>query len=391
MATVVSLTPLPVQVDSRTFKQAASFARLGHRSVVVEGSRSSLDRSGLPFELRSPEAAESLEPLLLSRLLAYAGRPGQIAANVVDVLSEWRRRSLTEALRLAPAADLYWLHAFTQAVAADRLSRRYGASFVYDVHDLYFEFDYELPEEKVAGAFYRRLEAFAARRATALVTVSPGLADRYAEHFGRRPTIIRNASDVRLERPVKEDLRTRLGLDDDAFVVLVVGNEKPGMAMPALAEAIERLPDSVHLAIVGAGYNTYRNRSPRIHLHPPVPPDQVSGLIARADLGVCVFRPDTENLRYALPNRLFHIIAAGIPLIYNDLEDVRGLCEANAVGQRIGSLDADMFEATIGDLLADPAKVERLREASVRARGVVNWETEERVLASIIDAALDGG
>ncbi len=38
MSTVVSFTPLPVAADSRTFKEASSFARFGHRSVVIEGA-----------------------------------------------------------------------------------------------------------------------------------------------------------------------------------------------------------------------------------------------------------------------------------------------------------------------------------------------------------------
>jgi glycosyltransferase involved in cell wall biosynthesis len=50
---VVSITPLPVRADSRTFKQASSVARLGYRSIVVEGVRSELDAREFLFELIS--------------------------------------------------------------------------------------------------------------------------------------------------------------------------------------------------------------------------------------------------------------------------------------------------------------------------------------------------
>jgi hypothetical protein len=54
--TIVSITPLAVRSDSRTLKQASSVARLGYRSIVVEGMASKLDRSRLLFELLSVPA-----------------------------------------------------------------------------------------------------------------------------------------------------------------------------------------------------------------------------------------------------------------------------------------------------------------------------------------------
>jgi glycosyltransferase involved in cell wall biosynthesis len=53
MKTVVSITPLKVQADSRTFKQAASVARFGYISIVVEGMESHFDGQELPFQLQT--------------------------------------------------------------------------------------------------------------------------------------------------------------------------------------------------------------------------------------------------------------------------------------------------------------------------------------------------
>jgi glycosyltransferase involved in cell wall biosynthesis len=51
MLRIVSLTPLKVAADSRTYKIAASFGRFGYDSIVVEGYRSELKKSELPFAL----------------------------------------------------------------------------------------------------------------------------------------------------------------------------------------------------------------------------------------------------------------------------------------------------------------------------------------------------
>ena len=54
MYRIVSVTPLKVAADSRTYKMAATFARLGYDSIVYEGLRSDLDKVDLPFALIHP-------------------------------------------------------------------------------------------------------------------------------------------------------------------------------------------------------------------------------------------------------------------------------------------------------------------------------------------------
>ena len=47
--TIVTVTPLAVEADSRTLKQASSVARFGYRSVVVENGKSRFQAVTLPF------------------------------------------------------------------------------------------------------------------------------------------------------------------------------------------------------------------------------------------------------------------------------------------------------------------------------------------------------
>lgn len=61
--TIVSITPLKVQADSRTFKQAASVARLGYKSIVVEGQPSEFDAASLPFQLLTVARNPNVEPV----------------------------------------------------------------------------------------------------------------------------------------------------------------------------------------------------------------------------------------------------------------------------------------------------------------------------------------
>ena len=53
MSRIVSLTPTSVGADSRTWKEAASFARLGHESIVVEGRSSESLADDAPFAVHT--------------------------------------------------------------------------------------------------------------------------------------------------------------------------------------------------------------------------------------------------------------------------------------------------------------------------------------------------
>src|SRR5262249_61007922 len=99
-----------------------------------------------------------------------------------------------------------------------------------------------------------RLEGRFAAGADAVVTVSSGVAGLVEAASGRRPFVIRNCHDERLDRSSAADLRTALGLTPAARLCVVVGNRKPGMAVDLAVAALSHLPEQFHLAFLGPGY-----------------------------------------------------------------------------------------------------------------------------------------
>ena len=88
--TIVSVTPIAVERDSRTFKAAASMARLGYRSIVIEAEPSAGLRNGLPFELITiagspPPGADADGRLAQTEATAAAAAPvARAAARVPE-------------------------------------------------------------------------------------------------------------------------------------------------------------------------------------------------------------------------------------------------------------------------------------------------------------------
>jgi glycosyltransferase involved in cell wall biosynthesis len=390
-------------------------ARLGYESVVVEEQASELAADGLPFEVlgrgpldraaprpggATPHGAET--PGRLTR--AYRRLPARVRQAAERVL----RAPLTVTRYLLgaratadglPRAELYWLHGYHQFPAVWLASRRHRVPFVYDAHDFYPEVieggGDSAVEDRALRAFYLLIERACSRTATDLVTVSDGVAGLIEQRSGRRPWVIRNCAELRDGGARAADVRSTLGLGEDDFLVVMPGNNKPGMrAIEEAIDAFASLPPHAHLAFVGAGYAPLVPRvsaldvGGRVHFPGPVPATEVPAFIRTADAVAVLYVANCRNIALALPNGFFGAIAAGLPLLYPQLPEMRRIAEQHELGLPIDPTSPDSIAAGVRALMDDPNRVAELRDNAERARGVLNWEQEETLLARIVEGAI---
>ena len=429
-STVVFITPIPVARDSRTLKQAASLARRGYRSIVVEGEASGSQAAELPFEVISvggTGTAGEGDPAGIAVPPADAdSTPAEPAApaDSPDVVRRvWRRirRGLLwlryrplpalrkrlfpirwyggwnlRARRALPSADLFVVHHYFLAppVVARSMAPR-GTPYIYDAHDSYFELDPSQLEPDWGQRAWELIERLCVRRATGFVTVSEGVADLLEERHGRRPVVLRNCHDARLDVSTDVDLRTQLGLTSNDFLLVFIGNDKGGVAAEEGLRALASLPESVHLAFVGLGHDRHRERirelglGSRIHLVDPVPPSHVTSFVSSADAAALLYKPVTRDYAYALPNKFFQSIAAGLPTLYpGALLEVAAICERYGFGVPVDTGDPASIAEGVRGMIGDPDELRRLRERAEAARDEESWEREEQKLLGLVDSIL---
>ena len=231
--TIVAVTPVPLDRDSRTLKQAHSLAAVGYRSLVVAAGR--LIEVCADGEIPITQEALLSAPSVTERRmdgLRRANMPWLLHAGLfVGWLGVYGIRSILRPLRRLPYADLYILHecsAYPAVVLRARLAR---ARFIYDAHDFYSAIEPEARQaafdRRFVAPFIRMLERRAMRHAAAVITVSDGLARCLAQAYGRTAFVIRNAHDARLDRQQVPELRERFGLTGSELVLVTVGNAKP--------------------------------------------------------------------------------------------------------------------------------------------------------------------
>lgn len=155
----------------------------------------------------------------------------------------------------------------------------------------------------------------------------------------------------------KFDIRSACGIDNDVPLIIFtggIGGEGRGLhfAVRALAE----LP-GYHLAILGPRHRQQdkwlqeqaiaAKTADRLHLLPPVRPDEVVSATRGADVGICLIQDVTLSYRYAMPNKLFEMCFAGIPIVVSNLPEMGQFVTENQVGLIVDQTDPTAISAGI--------------------------------------------
>jgi glycosyltransferase involved in cell wall biosynthesis len=403
----VSLTPLALETDSRSFRIAQGLAELGYRSIVIEGKASTRHFWDEAIEVRSldPQPGPAAAPaggggrggVVTALREGRGGAPGEALLYAGFRGHHWLRFG-HKARRLVPPAALYYLHSFEFYDAVAPLAARGGARVIYDAHDFYRGIDPAAAQRPFdrnwLRPFFNRQEDRLLANADAVVTVSEGVAGLFEELCGRRPAVIRNCHEDRQDTPPKADLREKLGLSEADRLCVVVGNYKAGMTVQAAIEALALLSDEFHLAFLGRGYEKLAALSRpaeiarRLHFGHVVAPSEVVPTIRSADIGLVIYEPYSENYRYALPNGFFQVVAAGLPLVRGYLPEIEETIGGAEIGECLARLDAASLAGAIKSCAGNAAT---LRANVAELARALRWENELQRLRRLIDSLPAGG
>jgi glycosyltransferase involved in cell wall biosynthesis len=298
-------------------------------------------------------------------------------------------RLLVRTLALARAARRQLPYAAVHANDLDTLpagwlaARSAGARLVYDAHELYSEFETDPP--RVARRAALALEGALARRADAVITVSPALAGELERRLRlrARPLVVLNAPDApkpQLREPPKsgrlravyhgafgagrplEDLLDALAAAPDVHLTIRV---------------VRTPPEDIHAAAVARGV------ADRLEAASPLTPgDLVEGLRS-CEVGIVFDRPVTRNAEVSLPNKLFEYLAAGLAVVVPRLTAMTELVEETGVGVVYDAGSPHALAAALSELAEDRDLVLNYRRRAAKAAaGALNGKAQAKTLLS---------
>jgi glycosyltransferase involved in cell wall biosynthesis len=228
-------------------------------------------------------------------------------------------------------------------------------------------------------------------RAKALVTVSELLRER-AIALGIPPERIRviaNGCDTEaIPSMDKAQARGRLGLPQNAKVIAFSGftSYEFDFLLRSFKEVCGRVPDAIllvtgHKFLKGRGTPDFPNRG-RVLETGMVPREDLGLYLSGADVCVLPFK-DTLANRARSPGKLWDYLAAGRPIVSNDVGEAGALLSRDKVGL-VARYDPQDFGGKILSLLTNP---EMCAEMGQRARNLAEtkyaWSVKTRELFSL--------
>jgi len=120
-----------------------------------------------------------------------------------------------------------------------------------------------------------------------------------------------------------------------------------------------------------------------VRIAPARPVDEVDEVLRRVGISVVTLTDSCENHRLALPNKVFHAVRAGVPVVAADLPELRRLVTAYGIGALYRSGDAESMRAALQQVAEDyPAYCERV----ARARADLSWEQDAKALVGVYES-----
>ncbi len=395
-----------LSLNMRTIRQARSLAEAGHQVTIV-GYKTPDPR------LAGNTAAATLvatgAPPLPAGLVTRVWLHGRLFRNearqrhhaAAGVAAGRSRSGLFATLaadRLAGRSfDIVQAHFDKALIAASALAARSGAKLVFNSVEV--PFDHELvprnPTERAVRLAEIRHEIEIARGADAWITVNNSIADHIVERFAiARPHVLRNLPDAG-HQPCDGRLRRDLGLPNEVRVLLHLNTMRRGEGLETAIDALARLPAAYHLVGLGpvpqrSYLKAIRRRAAergvgdRFHVAPMQPPHAVPRYIAGADIGIIAREGNLQNLRLSLPNRLFQMIAARLPVIVTPLHEIARVVRERRIGLVFEEADAAGLAAAVCEI-DRPAVFAQFSRAVAAAAGSLTWEQESLAYVRFIE------
>ena len=388
-----------VSFDSRVQREAASLAAAGHAVTIYclagELIGGEAERAGVRVVAHTPSVSRVL-PGSGAGSPVTAGRWSSVRRRVqglrwflgyVRNLRAWGRW----AVKAAGDVDVWHAHDMTGLMAVGPQIDS-TCHLVYDSHEIYLAAGsasrLPSPIKRILAAYEGRL----ARRAEALVTVNEGL-ERYLSDrlHPRRVIVVRNCPSRWTPRAEDHDrLRRRSGVPTGSPIVLYHGRFSRQRGIEELLEAVrDPVLSTVHVVLLGYGdfqaELEHIANDPifdgRVHVLDAVPPDELLGWVAGADVGAVAVQRSSLNHWLSSPNKLWESIAAGVPVVVSDFPVMRAVVRDDPNGP-LGAVcdpaDASSFSAAIAAIVnaADDDRAGLRARCRKAAHERWNWEQE---------------
>lgn len=289
-------------------------------------------------------------------------------------------------------ADIYLANDWHTIPIALRLARENGGYLCYDTHEYALEeYLQHWSWRKTRLPVVRAVEGIGLRTAIVSSTVSAGIGEDMARVYG-------------LDRPLMEIRNvqnytevTYKPVQGDKIRVLYHGIIVKARGLETCVRSVRLWRDEFEFLMRGPVSDEFKAEliqiarengvEDRIKFLPPVPMlELIKSAASEADIGISTPPKLSRHHIYALPNKFFEYIQAGLALCIADLPDMGRIVRQHDLGLLIPEVEEQHIANTINAFTRE--SVNRYKLNSLKAAKELNWEVEAQKLLSAYETAL---
>jgi glycosyltransferase involved in cell wall biosynthesis len=286
-------------------------------------------------------------------------------------------------------ADIYLSNDLDTLPACYLASRIKRKIIVYDSHE-YFTDVPELVDRKKVQRIWERIERKLLPKIKHTYTVCDSIADIYHKKYGINMNVVRNIPSK--EKPAELYTPELFHGFDAKRIILYQGSVNIGRGIEQAIRAMEFIQNAV-LLIIGDGdikkdlehLASELKLQEKIIFTGKIPFDQLYSYTKRAHIGLTIEENIGMNYYYALPNKLFDYIRAGVPVLASRLPEIEKIVSAFDIGCFIEDHAPGHIAEKINGMLDSPDLLIRWKNNLKIASDELSWENEEKILMSVFN------
>jgi glycosyltransferase involved in cell wall biosynthesis len=352
-----------IVTDRRVGKVALSLLKLGFKvNIIGRRRKNSLPLQENPYKSRRFRLLFNKGPLFYAehniRIFLY------LILRKVDIL-------VANDLDTLPANYL-----------VSKIRRK---KLVYDSHEYFTEVP-ELENRKFVKRIWTKLEKAMLPKIKYSYTVCDSIAGIYSNKYGINMQVIRNLPVYNVSSPKKTNsIRVK-----NERIIIYQGVLNVGRGLELAIQAM-KFVDNTALIIIGDGDIASKLKTQvcdsgledKVRFIERVPYDKLMSYAVQADIGISLEENLGLNYYYALPNKLFDYIHAGIPVLVSDFPEMAGIVKKYNVGLTTDTTEPLQLASLLREMIENEEKRKEWKQNLKKAAKELCWEIEEKKLLEL--------